>query len=133
MFLTIRFCRSQISNSSTGPTIRSGYARFSCCQGAGPTNITITAQGFELPAAIDTFLRRALETALQLVNRDIMSIHVFLKDANGPKGGIDKQALIRTRLRNRQLIAINTRHEDLYAAAKNGVQRMKRAVRRNLR
>ncbi len=96
-------------------------------------NITVTAQGFELTSPIDEFVRRELDNALRRVNGDVVSIDVFLKDANGPKGGIDKQVVIRVRLRNRQLIAINTLHEDLYAAAKKGVQRTKRAVRRNHR
>jgi hypothetical protein len=56
-----------------------------------------------------------------------------MKDTNGPKGGVDKQALIRVRLRNRQVIALETAHDNLYAAVKKGTRRTKRAVRRQLR
>ena len=58
--------------------------------------------------------------------------HPFLKDANGPKGGVDKQALIRVQLRNRQVIALETTHENLYAAIKKSAKRAKRTVRRHL-
>lgn len=96
-------------------------------------NITINSQGFAVTASIDAFIRRELDNALRRVDNDVMSIDVFLKDANGPKGGVDKQILIRVWLHNRQLIAINTLHEDLYAAVKKGVRRTKRTVNRNLR
>ena len=96
-------------------------------------NISMRAQEFELTAAIDAFARESLVSALERFDHDIVAIDVYLKDTNGPKGGIDKQVLICVRLRNRQLVAINTSHDDLYAAIRKGVHRTKRAVRRNLR
>ena len=96
-------------------------------------NITARAQGFDLSQAIDTFVREELQLALRRFSEDVLTIDVFMKDTNGPKGGVDKQVLVRLRLRNGQLIAMATTHEDLYAAIKVSVKRSKRAVRRNLR
>ena len=96
-------------------------------------NITTTARDFEMSRAIDSFAREQLDAMLQPFSDSIVSIDVFMKDANGPKGGIDKEVLIRVHLRNRQQIALQATHDNLYAAIKNGVKRIKRAVRRNLR
>ena len=96
-------------------------------------NITTTARDFEMSRAIDRFAREQLDTTLQPFSDSIVSIDVFMKDANGPKGGIDKEVLIRVHLRNRQQLALQSTHENLYAAIKSGVKRIKRVVRRNLR
>ena len=96
-------------------------------------NITTTARDFEMSSAIDSFAREQLEAMLRPFSDAIVSIDVFMKDTNGPKGGIDKAVLIRVHLRNRQQLALHSAHENLYAAIKNGAKRIKRAVRRNLR
>ena len=96
-------------------------------------NITISAQGFELSRAIDQYVRARLQSALARIDEDVVAIDVHMKDTNGPRGGVDKQVLIRVRLRNRQQIALLTTHEDMYAAIGKGVKRTKRAVRRQTR
>ena len=96
-------------------------------------NITTRAQGFDLTPAIDGFTRAHVREALSRIDTDIVAVDVYLKDANGPKGGIDKQVLIRVRMRNRQQFALATAHEDMYAAIVKGIKRTKRAVRRQLR
>ena len=96
-------------------------------------NITTRANDFALTEAIDTFVRSELRSAFQRLDAEIISIDVSMKDANGPKGGIDKQVLICVRLRNRQQVALDTAHEDLYAAVKTGVKRTRRTVQRTLR
>lgn len=96
-------------------------------------NITTRAQSFDLTPAIDRFTRDHLREALTRIDMDIVAVDVYMKDANGPKGGVDKQVLIRVRMRNRQQIALVTTHEDMYAAIAKGVKRTKRAVRRHIR
>lgn len=96
-------------------------------------NIMTTAQDFEMTSAIDQFAHESLRAALRRFSDDVLAVDVFMKDINGPKGGADKQVLIRVRLRNRQVIAMETEHENLYAAIKQGATRTKRAVRRHLR
>lgn len=96
-------------------------------------NITTTAQNFAADSAVDIFVRHELQNALARLDSDIIAIDVFMKDINGPKGGVDKRALIRVQLGNRQVITTKTEHENLFGAIKTGVKRTKRAVRRNLR
>ena len=76
-------------------------------------NITTRAQGFEMTPAIDQFTRTRLRAALARIDEGVIAIDVFLKDTNGPRGGIDKQVLMRVRLRNRQQIALVTTHDDM--------------------
>ena len=75
----------------------------------------------------------AHEAELARLDGDIIAIDVFMKDVNGPKGGIDKAAMIRIHLRQRREVAIETVHENLGAAIRVGAKRAKRAVRRSLR
>ena len=96
-------------------------------------NITARAQDFELSDAIDQFVHSRLSVALDRFREDVIAIDVFLKDENGPKGGIDKRVTIRVRMRNRHPFAVETTHEDLYAAVTKGVKRTKRAIRRHIR
>ena len=96
-------------------------------------NITTRTQGFELTRAIDQFARDHLRAALARIDEDIVAVEIFMKDANGPRGGVDKQVLVRVRMRNRQQVALVTTHEDLYAAIIKGIKRTKRAVRRQMR
>ena len=95
--------------------------------------ITIRTQGFALSSAIEAFVRNRLYAALQRSSVNVVAIDVFAKDVNGPKGGIDKEVLIRVQLPNRQMLAVDTVHENLYAAIEKGAKRTKRAVRRQLR
>lgn len=96
-------------------------------------NITVSSQDSEVTSAIDRFARAQVRAALQRFDDDILAVDVFMKDSNGPKGGVDKQVLIRVRLRYRQVIALETEHENLFAAIKKGAKRTQRAVRRQLR
>jgi ribosomal subunit interface protein len=95
--------------------------------------ITTRTQGFELSDAIQSFVRNRLHVALKRLSYQVIAIDVFARDTNGPKGGIDKQVLIRVQLPNRQTVTIDTVHENLYAAIEKGAKRTKRAVRRHLR
>lgn len=96
-------------------------------------NITTRTQGFEMSDAINQFVRRRLNTALRRFDDEITAVDVYMKDENGPKGGVDKRVIIRVRLRNRQVFAVDTEREDLYAAMELGVKRTKRVIRRQLR
>ena len=96
-------------------------------------NIVTRANDFPLTGAIDTFVRDELLSAFQRLDAEIISVDVSMKDANGPKGGADKKVLICVHLRNRQQVATDTAHENLYAAIKTGVKRTRRTVQRTLR
>ena len=96
-------------------------------------NISVTVQGFDLNPAIDRFVRDALHSGLQRFSEDIISVDAYLKDTNGPKGGVDKQVLLKFQLSSRRQLALTTSRENLYGAIKVSVQRAKRAIRRSLR
>lgn len=96
-------------------------------------DITARAQGFDLTEAIDGFLREQLRTAIVRFEEGIQSIDVFMKDTNGPKGGVDKQVLIRVQLRSGQVVTTETTHENLYGAIKTCASRSKRAIRRSIK
>lgn len=92
----------------------------------------IRAQGFELSAAIGAFVHREIASAMAPFSEEIISVAVFLKDINGPKGGIDKQVVLRIRLRDGRQVALHTERDDLYAAIRVSARRARRAVRRSL-
>lgn len=96
-------------------------------------NISIKAQGFDVTAAIDAFVREEVRLTLARYADDIVSVDIFLKDTNGPKGGVDKQVLMHIHLRGLRPLALLTTREDLYGAIKLASKKAKRVVRRNLR
>ena len=96
-------------------------------------NIGIHAQDFELTAAIEEFTRDQLGSALSRIGEDVSRIDVYLKDNNGPRGGEDKEVMIRVNMRNRRQVAVSTTNSDLYTALMIGIRRTKRAVRRQTR
>ena len=53
-------------------------------------DITTTAQNFETSVPLDAFVRSQLRNVLGRMETDIIAIDVFMKDVNGPKGGVDK-------------------------------------------
>ncbi len=96
-------------------------------------NFAIRTQGFELTRAINDFTCSQLDSALRPYSDMVVSVDVFMKDINGPKGGIDKQVLVRTRLRSSQVIAVECTRANLYSAIAATTLRSKRSVRRALR
>lgn len=96
-------------------------------------NITTRAQDFEMSAAIDRFVRDQVHSTLDRAGVDITAVDVFMKDINGPKGGVDKKVLFRVQLRGGQVIALEAEHDNLYAAIKRGAKRTRRAVGRQIR
>jgi len=101
---------------------------------AGRTTLKLhlESQGFELTPAIREHVERQLGFNLANFESHTMSIDVFLRDINGPKGGADKKALIHVRLEMRQGIKVECTRSDLYAAITLAARQAKRAVRRAL-
>lgn len=93
-------------------------------------NIRIQTQGFTLTPAIAAWTHDRLSRSLQRYSEDITSIDVYLKDINGPKGGEDKQALVRVQLRSGSPVFVETPHADMYAAIDLSSRRVQRTVRR---
>ena len=96
-------------------------------------DINVSAHGLRIDADTDSFVRGQIHSALLRFEDQVVSADVFLKDVNGPKGGIDKQVLVRVRLRNRQVIATEIARSRLRAAVVVSARKAKRAVRRSLK
>ena len=95
--------------------------------------ISTSSHNIQLTPELDQFVGATLRGSLERLADDVVSVDVFLQDLNGPKGGVDKQVLIRIHLRQRREIAIETVHENMGAAIRIGAKRAKRAVRRSIR
>ncbi len=96
-------------------------------------DINVSAHGLRLDPDTDGFVRAQVLSALQRFEDQVVAVDVFLKDLNGPKGGIDKQVLVRICLRNRQLVATEIARTRLRAAVVVSVRKAKRAVRRSVK
>jgi len=95
-------------------------------------NIRIQSQGFSLTPAIAAWAHEQVGKALDRYADSVVSTDVYLKDVNGPKGGEDKQALVRIHLRYRAPVMVESTTGDLYAAISLTARRAQRAVRRAL-
>ncbi|MEM7284067.1 MAG: HPF/RaiA family ribosome-associated protein [Pseudomonadota bacterium] len=96
-------------------------------------HIRVRSKDFKLTPSIDGFAREQVHSALSRLDTDFIAVDVFLKDINGPRGGVDKQVLIRVRLPNRQVITVTATHESFYGAMGQSAKRIKRAVKRHIR
>jgi ribosome-associated translation inhibitor RaiA len=95
-------------------------------------NLAVRTQGLEPSGTIDAFTREQIHGSMKRLSDEILSVDVFVKDTNGPKGGIDKQVVLRIRLRGGQQLALQALREDLFAAISVAAKRARRAVRRHL-
>lgn len=92
--------------------------------------IVIRTSGGWPPAAIE-LVRTRLEFALGRFTGRVRSLHVSLKDLNGPGGGLDKHCRIAIRLeRHGRLIVIEDLDAEPEAAISRAAQRAARAVTR---
>jgi putative sigma-54 modulation protein len=95
--------------------------------------VSTSSHNVQLHPGIHEFVEHAIQDALSRFDNEVVSVDVFLKDVNGPKGGPDKQVIIRTHLRQRRPLITETVHDNLRAAIRISARRAKRAVRRSLR
>lgn len=93
----------------------------------------IQTQGFELTTAIDAHVRRQLARSLASSADDVIAVDVFLGDINGPRGGMDKKALVCVQLASRLSVRFEAVHSDLYRAVTVASRKAKRSVKRTLR
>ena len=96
-------------------------------------NIRIQSQGFTLTPAIAAWAHEQVGKGLDRYSENVVSTDIYLKDINGPKGGDDKQALVKIHLRHRAPVMVETTTGDIYAAISVTARRAQRAVRRALR
>lgn len=95
--------------------------------------IYLQTQGFALTPAIDAHVRKQLGRHLAGSEHNIIAVDVFLSDINGPKGGIDKKALVCVQLASRLTVRFEAIHSDLYRAVAVASRKAKHNVKRTLR
>ena len=94
--------------------------------------ISTSSHNVRLSGELDDFVAAAMYKRLDRLRDDIVSIDVFMKDVNGPRGGIDKHVVARIHLRNRANLIVEATDESLHRAVRNCAGRAKRAVKRRL-
>jgi hypothetical protein len=85
-------------------------------------HIIVETQGVDTPqlsADSDQRLRFALRRLAWLVD----TARVSFRDANGPRGGVDKQCQVQLHLRNRGSIVVKTTASDWVAALQAAIRR----------
>ncbi len=82
---------------------------------------------------MDAVDRKQIGGSLKRFGDEIISVDRFFKDTNGPKGSIDKQAVLPIRLRGGKQLALLALRADWFAAISVAAKRARRAVRRHLR
>ena len=95
-------------------------------------NTRIQTQGFPVTRAIDSWTRDQIDKNLGRYDADVVAVDVFLTDINGPRGGQDKQVMVRILIKHRAPVLIETTGDDLYAAIDLSARRARRAVSRTL-
>jgi ribosome-associated translation inhibitor RaiA len=96
-------------------------------------NIDVQTQGFSLTTAIEQHVRAQIQSQLDKLSDHVVSVDVFLRDINGPRGGLDKKVLMRTRLRSQPMLATEQTRSDLYDAIVAAARQTRRAVKRSVR
>jgi putative sigma-54 modulation protein len=94
--------------------------------------VRLTAHGMELPAELRDYVTRRVHFGLGRFVGKIRSLSVRLADINGPRGGIDKCCHIRVDAGLSQKVIVRERRETIHAAVAFAMDRVERAVGRQL-
>ena len=95
--------------------------------------ISTSSHNVQLSGELDDFVAATMQRSLDRLRDDIVSIDVFMKDVNGPRGGVDKHVVARIHLRNRINLIVEATDENLRRAIQKSAGRAKRAVTRRLK
>ncbi len=96
-------------------------------------NVTIQSQGIDMTRKLQRRIRAQLAVALRTFKHRVISVDVFVKDLNGPKGGPDKSVLIRTHLIGHVRVAVTVVDPNEYVAVAIAARSTKRRVKRAIR
>ena len=94
--------------------------------------IYLQTQGFELTSAIDAHVRKQLGQHLAESEDNVMTVDVLLSDINGPKGGIEKKALVCVQLSSRLAVRFEAMRSDLYRAVAVASHKAGYSIKRTL-
>ena len=94
--------------------------------------IDVRLRALEPADALRDHAVRQIHFHLSRFGHEISSVDLRITDVNGPKGGVDKQCQVSVRGRHLSTIVIDDLSGDAYSAVDIAVQRVGRAVRRDL-
>ena len=95
--------------------------------------INIHSQGLDVEPAIERFVVSRVNSALERYEARIRSVDVFLRDINGPKGGLDKTVVISVRLDGHLPITVTAVRDSLESAITVAAQLARRRAKRCVR
>ena len=57
-------------------------------------DINVSTHGIRIDTGTESFVREQIQSALQRFEEQVVSVDAFLKDINGPRGGVDKHVVL---------------------------------------
>ncbi|WP_164084691.1 ribosome hibernation-promoting factor, HPF/YfiA family [Alteromonas flava] len=94
-------------------------------------HIKINSRDFTVTTAMREFIQEKLTFALSRYAQRIRVAEISLKDINGPRGGIDKQCIIKMKLNQFKTLVVEEQADDAYDAIGNSCRKAKRRVERH--
>lgn len=91
----------------------------------------IRSQGIDLTDELQEHVRTRLNFALARLSPEVQRIDIYLRDENGPRGGIAERCTLRTKVGGRELIIERT-DSDIRHAISAASDRLGDAARRAL-
>lgn len=88
------------------------------------------ADNVQLSDAFTDHIHRSLEKVDQRFGDWLTRTEVFIKDVNGPKGGIDKHCRLEARPRGTEPVVIDHQDDDLYTCVARAADKLGSALER---
>lgn len=88
------------------------------------------ADHIELSDAFSSHIHRSLEKVDRRFGDWLTRTEVFIKDINGPKGGVDKHCTLEARPRGSEPVVIDHQDEDVYTCVTRAAGKLEKALAR---
>ena len=95
--------------------------------------VRVDTRNVEFPSHSSESLGTRIEHLLSGLKTRIIRVHVTLKDINGPRGGRDKECVLRAELTNGRKIVVIDRSASLGRAIVRSVRRCKQRIDRDIK
>lgn len=95
--------------------------------------LEIRQRGRKVTDELRVHVRERLQLALGRFARSIAQVWVYLRDVNGPRGGLSKKCRIVVELPRRGRVVVTGVDTDIFAAITRTASRTRFAVRRNVK
>jgi len=88
------------------------------------------ADDVELSDAFKIHVQKSLDKVERRFGDWLTRTEVFIKDVNGPKGGVDKHSRFEARPRGIDPVVIDHQDEDAYACVSRAAEKLEKALER---